>query len=101
MKGVEIIYLNNWGGDDMFSDPNRLKQILMNLLSNALKFTSNGKITVLVEEPTSREKFNLNNQGIMKNIIRVTVSDTGAGIPDEIKPKLFNMYATFDHNNGI
>lgn len=28
------------------------------------------------------------------------MSDTGVGIPDDIKPKLFNMYATFDHNNG-
>ena len=27
--------------------------------------------------------------------------DTGVGIPEDIKPKLFNMYATFDHNNGI
>lgn len=32
--------------------------------------------------------------------MKVTVSDTGVGIPDHIKPKLFNLYATFDHNRG-
>lgn len=32
--------------------------------------------------------------------MKITVSDTGVGIPEDIKPKLFNMWATFDHNSG-
>ena len=37
---------------------------------------------------------------IQRNSIKITITDTGVGIPDDIKPKLFNMWATYDHNNG-
>lgn len=35
-----------------------------------------------------------------KKIIGISVQDTGVGIPPEIVPKLFSMYATFDHHHG-
>jgi signal transduction histidine kinase len=33
-------------------------------------------------------------------LINISVRDTGSGIPEEIKGKLFQMFATYDHNNG-
>ena len=32
--------------------------------------------------------------------VKVVVTDTGVGIPNQVKPKLFNLYATFDYGNG-
>jgi len=71
------------------NDSRRVKQILLNLTSNALKFTFSGEIKI-----TLKKEENSNN------IVRITVSDTGVGIPDSLKPKLFKLYGTYDHNNG-
>ena len=57
------------------SDWKRIKQVLLNLLSNALKFTDVGKIKFGVEIQNSTLKF--------------SVSDTGIGISDNDKMKLF------------
>lgn len=89
----------------LHSDPNRIKQILLNLLSNSLKFTNEGSITVEV----ASEQFDWEDNSITnlkhkmvnkKNLIKITVSDTGTGMPPEVISRLFNQYATFDHNNG-
>jgi CheY-like chemotaxis protein len=64
------------------SDPNRLKQILLNLFGNALKFTEEGSITISLESAAH------------KYIIRVT--DTGVGIKPEDKPKLFQLFGKID-----
>ena len=58
------------------SDPTRLRQILINLVSNAIKFTDSGKITIRV---TSSE------DAIRGRLIQFTVSDTGQGMsPEEL-----------------
>jgi signal transduction histidine kinase/CheY-like chemotaxis protein len=64
-------------------DPARLKQIILNLISNALKFTDNGEIIVHVENETD------NNS---PDNIRFSVIDTGIGIPKE---KLETIFASF------
>jgi signal transduction histidine kinase len=56
-------------------DSERVAQVLVNLLSNAMRHTTNGTITVAVRE---RGRF-----------AEVTVTDTGVGIPDEVKEHLF------------
>jgi PAS domain S-box-containing protein len=57
-------------------DENMMKTVIRNLISNAIKFTAgNGKITILAEQTD-------------QNIL-ITVSDTGIGIPAEVKDKLF------------
>lgn len=66
------------------TDPNRLQQIIINLLSNALKFTEQGSITVQV---------NQHSQGR----IRVAVIDTGIGIKVQDKSKLFTNFGKI-HN---
>lgn len=68
-------------------DPIRLRQILTNLIGNALKFTEQGEITVrarVVESASSRL------------IIRFAVSDTGIGISKESQKKLFQPFSQAD-----
>ena len=66
------------------ADKNRLCQVISNLLNNAIKFTDEGSITVIVETI----KINNNNKVI------VSIKDTGTGIDSEILPKLFTKFAT-------
>ncbi len=64
-------------------DPYRFRQVLTNLLSNALKFTETGEILIDVARHESR--------GIM-----VSVHDTGPGMSAEVRGKLFNAFAQAD-----
>jgi signal transduction histidine kinase len=69
------------------ADRNRLSQVIHNLLQNAIKFTKNGSITVIVE----RKKDNINDK---YDEILVSIKDTGTGIHPEVLPKLFTKFAT-------
>ncbi|CAK73051.1 unnamed protein product (macronuclear) [Paramecium tetraurelia] len=93
-KGIIVQKNITFGDRLMYSDPNRIKQILLNLLSNSLKFTQKGKIDIVVDYKNSE----IENQQV--RLITISVSDTGVGIPDNIKPKLFQMYGTFDFTNN-
>ncbi|CAD8185077.1 unnamed protein product [Paramecium pentaurelia] len=93
-KGIIVQKKITFGDRLMYSDPNRIKQILLNLLSNSLKFTEKGKIDIVVDYKNSE----IENQQV--RLITISVSDTGVGIPDNIKPKLFQMYGTFDFTNN-
>lgn len=78
---VELLY--NKGGDNIFLirvDKSRLEQVISNLLSNCIKFTEEGTISLNVEEK--------DNQAL------VTVKDTGSGIDPEMLPRLFSKFAT-------
>jgi len=68
------------------SDPTRLRQILLNLLSNALKFTDHGRITVRC----SQETF------VDKDLLRFEVEDTGIGIPADRQHLLFRDFSQID-----
>jgi signal transduction histidine kinase len=70
----------------VFADKNRITQVIFNLLSNSVKFTESGAITVDV----TLEK----NQ--LKNIhyVVVSISDSGQGIDSEILPRLFTKFAS-------
>ncbi len=67
----------------VLGDPNRLRQILMNLCSNALKFTSEGRIRVRVEPKD-------------KPLVRFEVSDSGIGMTPEQTKKLFAAFVQAD-----
>ena len=69
------------------ADRNRLSQVIHNLLHNALKFTKEGSITVIVE----RKEDNPNDK---YDEILVSIKDTGTGIHPEVLPKLFTRFAT-------
>jgi len=78
---VELLY--NKGEDGILMvrvDKSRLEQVLSNLLSNSIKFTKEGTISLNVEKK--------DNQAL------VTVKDTGPGIDPEMLPRLFSKFAT-------
>lgn len=68
-------------------DPSRIKQVLLNFINNAIKFTQKGNITV---------KTNITSQTNQLNKIRVEVIDTGIGIAEENIPKLFQKFTQSD-----
>jgi PAS domain S-box-containing protein len=70
-------------------DPFRLKQVLMNLISNAIKFTDHGSVSVAVfcEQKSSRE-----------SNVRIEVTDTGAGIPNEAADQIFQKFSQADNS---
>jgi signal transduction histidine kinase len=68
-------------------DRGRISQVISNLISNALKFTKEGSITVAINNNISKDN-NINN-----NQVIVSVKDTGTGIDPEILPRLFSKFA--------
>ncbi len=74
-------------------DPLRLRQILLNLISNAIKFTTVGQVTVRVSHSQDNAK-----------ILRFEVQDSGVGIPPEKLNSLFHAFSQINrydqHNNG-
>lgn len=68
-------------------DPGRLRQLLMNLLGNALKFTDSGCVCLKIN--------NLGDHGD-RVLLGIQIEDTGVGIPDHLRDELFNPYAQGD-----
>jgi signal transduction histidine kinase len=83
---------NNNDGIIIEGDRNRLSQVVYNLLNNAIKFTNEGSITVIVDE---RKKGNNDYDEIL-----ISIKDTGIGIHPEILPKLFTKFATKSLRGG-
>lgn len=68
-------------------DPGRLKQVILNILGNAIKFTSEGKVIL------RGRKLSLNNSNVR---LRFEVEDTGAGIPAEATARMFKAFSQAD-----
>ncbi len=93
-KGVEIATLiNSEVPDTLIGDPQRLRQILLNLISNAVKFTNKGEIiiTVSLEEAATKKEEDGKNV-----IVKFEVKDTGTGISKEAQAKLFKPFEQAD-----
>ncbi len=87
-KGLELtaaIPLNLPVG--LKGDSNRLRQILMNLMGNAIKFTDGGEVVVRIEVLGQTEN---------KVNLRFDVVDTGIGIPPNIQAKIFDPFSQAD-----
>ena len=94
MKGkMEAKYLDfelNIGEDVpsvLYGDEIRISQILINIMTNAIKYTDNGKVSLSVE---------YTQDGDGNDAIRYCVEDTGIGIKEEDIKKLFGSYERFD-----
>ena len=87
-KDLEIAYLFETNVPEVISsDITRLRQILINLVGNALKFTNKGEITVTVNaEETGDDKYR----------IHFAVKDTGIGIPEDKIETLFKSFSQAD-----
>jgi signal transduction histidine kinase/DNA-binding NarL/FixJ family response regulator len=86
-KGLEL----RWSVDPsvppvLRGDPTRLRQVVGNLLSNALKFTEKGSVGVGISGELAGDRFAL----------RIRVEDTGIGIPPEVLKRLFDKFEQAD-----
>jgi two-component system, OmpR family, sensor histidine kinase VicK len=76
----------------VYADKNRIQQVLSNLLSNALKFTEDGVITINTEKFLDKINNNANNEE--NEFVSIKIKDTGKGIDPEVLPRLFEKFAT-------
>jgi signal transduction histidine kinase/CheY-like chemotaxis protein len=76
----------------IYADDKRLKQIFINLLSNAAKFTKKGSIRFYIKEIQDIDNDKLK--------ITVNVDDTGNGIPSEVSETLFDPFQSTDKTQG-
>ena len=91
-KNVEIIFSTDSAVPRRLrGDPVRLKQVLLNLLNNALKFTSEGEIVVDIRANEVRRE---------RTELELTVRDTGIGIAPEHLPTLFEPFTQVDSSNS-
>ena len=87
-KGLEMLYaLAPEVPKQLVGDPTRLRQILVNLLGNSIKFTERGEITLRVEAESLRED---------SALLHFAVSDTGVGIPREKQQAIFEAFSQAD-----
>ena len=88
-KGIDIVIEAIKMPPHLHGDPMRLQQALLNYMSNAIKFTEQGKITLRVTMPEE-------TPNTVK--IRFEVEDTGIGIASEVLPQLFRAFEQGDNS---
>ncbi len=87
-KGIEITSLiRNNVPTGLIGDPGRVRQVLTNLIGNAVKFTGRGEVSITVSLESSREG---------SAVLKFEVSDTGIGISKEAQKSLFEAFVQAD-----
>src|SRR5712692_2010843 len=87
-KGIELILdADPEVPHSVVGDPGRLRQVLINLVGNAIKFTDTGEVVVRVQ------KLDTMTPGVM---IRFEVADTGVGLTTEEQARVFSTYSQVD-----
>ncbi|MFA8341515.1 MAG: response regulator [Rhodothermaceae bacterium] len=81
--------------ESISSDPVRVSQVMRNLISNAVKFTEKGSITIKIHKPSEKTIFT-NNDLSHNNSIALSVVDTGIGIPKEKQLIIFEAFQQID-----
>ncbi|HET8792203.1 MAG TPA: CHASE3 domain-containing protein [Nitrososphaeraceae archaeon] len=86
---IQLLYPDEYNQNNLdtkseflvYADKNRIQQVVLNLLSNASKFTNDGKIVIKINKE-------------YENQIKVSIQDNGKGIDEEILPTLFTKFNT-------
>jgi PAS domain S-box-containing protein len=88
-KGIQLRIVSDSFPPDLQGDPTRLQQALLNYVSNAIKFTEAGKVTLRAI-----------NEGEVDGVVmlRFEVEDNGAGISPEVLPRLFKAFEQADNS---
>ncbi|GEQ69335.1 hypothetical protein JCM33374_g3006 [Metschnikowia sp. JCM 33374] len=85
---LEFAYFNRCPNiEKIQGDPTRIRQIIINLVGNALKFTSNGFVKVTLDAKSITDS---------RYELKIMVEDTGIGIPEDSRSKVFGAFAQVD-----
>ncbi len=91
-KNLELAYLVEENvPTSLVGDPNRLHQVLLNLLGNAVKFTATGEVILRVEKISEAEG---------RAQLRFSVRDTGSGVSPEVAARLFQPFVQGDSSTS-
>jgi len=91
-KGIDVVYMIAEEIPKILrGDPSRLRQILFNLVGNAIKFTHRGGVTV---------KLDLLDETDASVTLRVAVADTGIGIPEDKQEAVFSQFIQADQSTA-
>jgi signal transduction histidine kinase/CheY-like chemotaxis protein len=87
-KGLELLYeIEHDVPDRLMGDTGRLRQVVTNLLGNAIKFTEQGEVVLTIKEESAAEG---------RVVLHLAVSDTGIGISEEKQRIIFNPFEQAD-----
>ncbi|HBN08346.1 MAG TPA: hypothetical protein DD435_06785 [Cyanobacteria bacterium UBA8530] len=87
-KGLKFAwYVRSEVPDSLIGDSMRLRQVLVNLVSNAIKFTSEGEVVVMASLDSSKDG---------QVVVQFSVTDSGIGIPEEKKQRIFESFEQAD-----
>ncbi|MEZ4361839.1 MAG: ATP-binding protein [Kofleriaceae bacterium] len=88
VKGLELVASIPPHFDTrMWGDPGRLRQIITNLVGNAVKFTERGHVVIALEDLGTEDG---------RRVVRLVVTDTGIGISADVIPRLFHAFTQAD-----
>ncbi len=93
-KGVDLnVFVDHAAHGTYRGDPTRLRQVLLNLLGNAIKFTERGGVSLQVfaqhdDDAKSQQQF----------VLRFEITDTGLGIPENVRERLFKKFSQVDNS---
>jgi signal transduction histidine kinase len=88
-KGLTVEVVIEPGIDQVELDPGKTKQVLYNLMSNAVKFTDKGKITISAGSPPGAPGW-----------VEIVVADTGIGIRPQDQPRIFREFEQLDGSHA-
>ncbi|MEZ4721179.1 MAG: ATP-binding protein [Flavobacteriales bacterium] len=86
-SSVRFTLRSNIKNTRLLGDSVRLKQVLINILNNAFKFTDEGEVRLVMEETRGADD---------KSMLRITITDTGIGISETDLPKIFQDFKQVD-----
>ena len=102
-RSIEIECTVEPGLADVQGDPDRLRQVFVNLADNAVKFSPEGSTVRLtarpkaLDESSDEEGFSLLEPS--RRMIEVSVADTGVGIPEEERERIFDAFYQVDSSS--
>jgi two-component system, sensor histidine kinase and response regulator len=93
-SAVDVLYRMDSGPRYFKGDPTRIRQILINLIGNAMKFTEKGEIYTTIG-PAPDDTFDEGEPGLIRTM-KISIRDTGIGIPENKKEAIFEAFTQAD-----